>query len=292
VLSYVCQGIRWRLLLQPVAHLPLRKAVQAIYAGLFTNEVIPLRFGEVVRAYLAARAVHQPVTSLIPSIAVERLIDSFWMAAGCGVMLLFVPLPHEFDRAAEVLGGVVATLSAVFVLLVLKPPDFLQRWSESRDSRLRSTVGGLLAGISNVGLNRRLAGASAYSLALVLLQAAAFWFVMIACKLSLGYAAAAAVFLIVHLGTALPNAPANVGAFQFFTVLGLQLFGVDKATAAGFSVIVFVVLTLPLWALGFAAISTAGVTLAEIRSGPGASTPRERVIAAEASNRIERAWPE
>ena len=283
VLSYICQGVRWQLLVQPLGNLTLRRAAQAIYAGLFTNEVVPLRFGEVVRAYLAARAIGQPLTSLIPSIAVERLIDSFWLAVGCGVMLLFVPLPPEFTRAAEVFGVLIAGLSGVFVLLVLKPPRFIHRWSKSRNGPLRPAIGGLLSGIGDVGLNRRLAGAVAYSLALLLLQAAAFWLVMIACRLPLGYGSAAAVFLIVHLGTALPNAPANVGAFQFFTVLGLQLFGVDKATAASFSVVVFVVLTLPLWILGFAAISTAGVTLAEIRSRTWQPQVADTAVAVEAS---------
>jgi hypothetical protein len=57
-----------------------------------------------------------------------------------------------------------------------------------------------------------------------------------------------------------------VGTFQFFTVLGLTLFGADKTTAAGFSVAVFVILTVPLWAIGFWAVSRTGMTFREIRS--------------------------
>jgi hypothetical protein len=41
--------------------------------------------------------------------------------------------------------------------------------------------------------------------------------------------------LIVRLGTMIPNAPANVGSFQFFTFLALGSFGVEKTVAAGFS---------------------------------------------------------
>jgi len=54
--------------------------------------------------------------------------------------------------------------------------------------------------------------------------------------LGLSFWVGAAVFLILHFGTALPNAPSNVGTYQFFTVLGLTLFGIDKTTATGFSV--------------------------------------------------------
>lgn len=81
---------------------------------------------------------------------------------------------------------------------------------------------------------------------------------------------ASATLIIVRLGTAIPNAPANVGTYQFFCVVGLMLFGIDKSVAAGFSVVVFVVLTVPLWLLGSVALGRAGVTLRGFRRGRSA----------------------
>ena len=108
--------------------------------------------------------------------------------------------------------------------------------------------------------------ASALSLALLLLQGASFWLVMLAYGLHQPLAAGIAVFLIVHLGTALPSAPANIGTYQFFTVLGLTLLGVDKTSAAGFSLVVFALLSAPLWALGFWAFGRSGLTLIGMRA--------------------------
>ncbi|MDP2999455.1 MAG: lysylphosphatidylglycerol synthase transmembrane domain-containing protein, partial [Bryobacterales bacterium] len=45
ILSYLSQGWRWELLLRPLGRISVLKTTQAIYAGLFTNEVLPLRFG-------------------------------------------------------------------------------------------------------------------------------------------------------------------------------------------------------------------------------------------------------
>jgi hypothetical protein len=84
--------------------------------------------------------------------------------------------------------------------------------------------------------------------------------------LNLPFWVGAAVFLIVHFGTALPNAPANVGTYQLFCVLGLTLFRVEKTTAAGFSIAVFVLLTVPLWAIGFFALGHSGMTLTTIKA--------------------------
>jgi hypothetical protein len=88
---------------------------------------------------------------------------------------------------------------------------------------------------------------------------------MVAFGLSENIWAGIVVFLLVHLGTAIPNAPANVGSFQFFTVLGLTMFGEQKTVAAAFSVVVFLVLTIPLWAIGFFALTQAGETIGSIR---------------------------
>ena len=40
--------------------------------------------------------------------------------------------------------------------------------------------------------------------------------------------------LVINLGVSLPNAPANVGSYQFFCVLGLNIFEVEKNTRSGF----------------------------------------------------------
>ena len=55
VVVYVVQGWRWNLLLQPLAPVPVMQTIQAIYIGLFANEVLPLRSGEVIRCYLLSR---------------------------------------------------------------------------------------------------------------------------------------------------------------------------------------------------------------------------------------------
>lgn len=75
-----------------------------------------------------------------------------------------------------------------------------------------------------------------------------------------------AVALIVRLGTMVPGPPSNIGTYQFFTVIGLSLFGVDRALAAGFSFVVFFVLTFPLWVIGTLAFLKCGLSLSDPRS--------------------------
>src|SRR4051812_43847538 len=51
---YVIHAWRWNTLLEPVARLKLWRTTQAIYIGIFANEVLPLRVGELIRCYLLA----------------------------------------------------------------------------------------------------------------------------------------------------------------------------------------------------------------------------------------------
>src|SRR5512135_1126034 len=55
VASYICQAVRWRLLLKPLGDLSVVRAAQAVYAGLFLNEVAPFHLGEIARAYPVSR---------------------------------------------------------------------------------------------------------------------------------------------------------------------------------------------------------------------------------------------
>jgi glycosyltransferase 2 family protein len=270
VLSYVCQGVRWHLLLRPLGGVSILRATQATYAGLFINEVLPMRVGEPARAFLVSRWIPAPFVRVIPSMALERLFEGIWLAAGIGLTAMLVPLPANLIRSADVLGVTVLALTAAFFFFVFRkpkrPPAVREgvprfRWV----GRARSVLRGLGEGFREIGLTRHTYMAFGISLGLFVFQALSFWLILVGYGIGLSFWVGAAVFLIVHFGTALPNAPANVGSYQFFCVLGLTLFGVDKTLATGFSVVVFILLTLPLLLLGSIALGRSGTTLSSLR---------------------------
>jgi glycosyltransferase 2 family protein len=267
ILTYMTQGFRWRLLLKPIGELRWLDAVRAIYAGLFASEVLPMRPGEVLRAFLVSKQLNTPVSTVFPSIMVERLFDGVWLAIGIGIVAMLMPLPADLLHAGDVLGVLILVAAGLFLHEVLRLHDD------------REAAPGTLA-VPTVGkverfrrrfceIGRRPETYLAFGVSPVLLvgQILAFWLVAIAYPpLHLAFWAAAATLIVIHLGTAIPNAPANVGTYQFFCVVALTLFGVDKTIATGFSVVVFVALTLPLWLLGSLALGQSGATLAGVRA--------------------------
>jgi glycosyltransferase 2 family protein len=272
IISYYCQGWRWRLILGSVGKIKSIKTTQAIYAGLFTNEILPLRIGEMVRTYLVSRWLSAPFYSIIPSLAIERLFDGIWLGIGIGLTALFVHLPQNLTNAVEILGVIVLVSTAIFIFLILHKEKTIDKKSFSKiaNQKRRKTIGSFLGdmarGIREIGTSRNFYQAFVVSSLVLIFQILAFWLVMVGYGLPILLWEGAAAMMIVHLGTAIPNAPSNIGTYQFFTVIGVTLFGVDKTAATGFSVVVFMVLTLPLWLIGLFAISRTGMKLKDIRN--------------------------
>src|ERR1035437_1316417 len=86
---YVVHGWRWTTLLVPVARVGFWRTVQAIYIGLFANEVLPLRTGEIIRCYLLAHWNDLRLSLTFASAGLERTIDGVWMLAAFFVTASF-----------------------------------------------------------------------------------------------------------------------------------------------------------------------------------------------------------
>ncbi len=101
VVSYAVQGLRWKLLLTPFGKVRLTHAVRAVYAGLFTNLIFPLRPGEILRSYLLSASEDIGLGRVLGSVGVERFVDLVIATALLAMVSLFVELPRRFQRVAD-----------------------------------------------------------------------------------------------------------------------------------------------------------------------------------------------
>jgi glycosyltransferase 2 family protein len=272
IFSYACQGIRWRLLLHPIGRISTFQATQAIYAGLFVNEILPMRLGEILRIYLISCWASARFAAVVPSILVERFFDAIWLAFALGITVFAVPLPKYLINSEEILGFIVLAATIFFTYLVFhkkgagaaKAGNAGHYWRPIR--WISSLLDKIAGGIREIGQSRFFYSSFGISLFLLLGQILSYWFIMQAYGLKLSFWHGAAVFLIVHIGTAIPSAPSNVGTYQFFTVVGLTLFGVNKTLATSFSVVVFLILTIPLWFIGLLVFGRLGLSLKKLRT--------------------------
>jgi uncharacterized membrane protein YbhN (UPF0104 family) len=100
---------------------------------------------------------------------------------------------------------------------------------------------------------------------MVVVQAVILWLALRAFPVHLDLLQVAAVQAVISMGTLVPSTPGNLGSWQMACVVGLTMFGVEKSTAATFSLVVFVVLSLPTLIGGVIALATSPMSLTQLR---------------------------
>jgi uncharacterized protein (TIRG00374 family) len=258
---YVCQGWRWSTLLSPLAKVPLKRSTQAIYIGLFANEVLPLRSGEVIRCYLQRRWSGLPLSVVFSSAVIERLMDGIWLVVGFWIVSRFVDLRRELEVGSIVLVVVLLIAISLLAVAVLYKGKAHAAVGRSRWSLILRHI---IDGVHGMGSSRSFVASFLLSLLYLALQVLPIWFVMLGYGLDLSIWAACTVLVILRLGTAVPQAPGNVGSFQALVVVGLNSFGLTKEVATGFATLSFLVVTVPLWLAGFVALMATRMRLDDI----------------------------
>jgi len=260
---YVIHGWRWNTLLSPVARLKLWRTVQAIYIGLFANEVLPLRAGELIRCYLLAHWNGLRISLTFASAAVERLIDGFWMLLTFLITASMVKgIPEDLVILVQIL-GVLLFLGAMVLLWVVSHKQ--EAHAAVGESRWASTLRHIIEGLHLMGNARTMTYTLFISLLYLSLHIFSFYALLKAYKTDYSIWVAAAVVAIIRFATVVPNAPGNLGVVNVACVTALRLFDFPVNNGKTFSLILFGAWTLPLLVGGAIATALTGVNIGELR---------------------------
>jgi uncharacterized protein (TIRG00374 family) len=262
VAVYFSQAWRWNILMRPVARVPLSRSVQAIYIGLFANELLPLRSGELIRCYLVTIWDKLPFALVLSSALIERLIDGVWLICGFALISPFVKLPPQVEAGVWVLAALVAAIGALVLFATLHSGfahhvTTRHRWSEH--------VRVLVEGLHAMGRARTFPLAVAASIFYLLLQIIPIHAMLEGYNVSLPWGSAAVVLVVLRLGTIVPGAPGNIGLFHLCAYLALhRVLGVDAQTAKAVAGAMFFIITVPLLAGGAIALAATGSEIGHI----------------------------
>lgn len=70
------RGIKWKMLLNPAGKISIFNSFRLETIGLALNNILPLRLGEIVRAFWASKISSIPVVTVFSTIFVERVVDA------------------------------------------------------------------------------------------------------------------------------------------------------------------------------------------------------------------------
>lgn len=283
-LLFPLRGLRWRLLLEPLASVSTGLASQGFLIGFMANNLLPARLGDVVRALVLARKAQVPRSATFATVLLERVFDGLTVVFVLALSLAAVPLEASPERSLQ-LRGVAAVLGLVFggtllvaVLLAANESKTLtlaERVLTPAPEPVRAKLLAILVKLAS-GLHvLRSGGHTAVVLALSLLvwtlEVVVYVGVADALGISASFLGLALVMSILSLGLTAPSAPGFVGVFEALVIPGLGLLGVQVAEAAAFALILHAIHYLPGTVLGLLAAWTSGLGLKEVLGGSKAT---------------------
>ena len=213
--------------------------VQNIGIGL--NNVVPIRVASEA-AQLAILTLRDGVRASVAlaTLGMERVLDLVVSAAILGAALLLIPEMERFALYIWVAIGI-AVVSVVIVRLLA--------WGSTggRWSKRLPFLADFLSAVRDLERERtRLAMSTAMTLVYWLLVGVTAWILAGAIDLSITPVVATVVIMgTIYFATAIPAAPAAIGAFEFAVVYVLEMFGVPRESGFGFAVITHAVFFLP-----------------------------------------------
>ena len=259
-------AVRWHLLLYPGE--PTRRwspLLKATVLGQMLNIVLPIRLGELARAYLVSRSEQLAATRVVLTVAIEKLADVAMLGVAMAVVLLLtLSVPAWLEgpgRALLVAGGVAALMSIALAWRGEQIGRSIERLARVVPERWRERVArqGEVArnavGVLQTG--RGLAQFWTLSVAILLLAASTNYLVFLAFDLDLPLVAALTLLVVVQAGTTAVSVPGNIGVFHYLTALTLGAFGVEWNVAVAYAVLLHVVALGPKILLGTAVLAGA-----------------------------------
>lgn len=247
-LTHWFRASRWRFLIAPVAHVPLREVVILNWIGFFAIFALPFRLGELARPALTKMRHGIAISAGVGTVAVERVVDGLLMAL-CLVWAMFaLPRAATTDplaRALPALGWLAVLVFAgalVALSLFLWQRAFATRLTERvfglvsprLGATLADKVGSIADGMRTLTRGRLLGGFLAETFAYWALNACGMWLLGWGVGLPMGPGHALAVMGILAIGILLPAGPGLFGNFQLAVSTALHFyFAADLVGTAG-----------------------------------------------------------
>ena len=114
LLTIFCRSVRWRYLLASERPIAVSSLLSATSIGLMTNNVLPLRIGDVARAYLIGRQAKISGVTAFATLAVERIVDALCLLSILGFYLRAMRGQQQIQQ----LGLRMVLLGAAFVIVL------------------------------------------------------------------------------------------------------------------------------------------------------------------------------
>jgi len=208
----------------------------ALMIGLFVNNVLPARIGELARGYVLSKKTGLSFTYSLSTVLADRFFDLTGLLA---ITFLFFPkhsLPPATSKAIYVL--VALLIACILIMIVLSHRRFasiiarrLQGVKRPFFSEIAQRVLEIQENLRRVNSPLNLTGFIILSIINWLSMSAALYFIALSLGITLDFKYVPFVCALLNMGLVIPSSPGYIGVYQFLLVYLLSIFEVPKPEA-------------------------------------------------------------
>ncbi len=245
VLSFYPRVRRWQVLFYPRTGMSQYNLYGSMTVGYMLNNLLPLRVGEIGRAFVIGKSENVDYAQALATIVVERMLDILVLFCLLLVLLPVVNEPRWATGSAVFLGlgtlgltALLATVGSFRQVAVAAMRKLVSVTSAETQIRFERWLSAALTGFAVLSNPRVLIEAVFWSALGWALSSVFLFCSLVALDMHLSYTAPLFVMVAINLGMVIPSTSGYVGVYHAIVVEAMtKVFAVDREGAAAFAVL-------------------------------------------------------
>lgn len=275
---YWLKAIRWKMILRPQKELSTKQVVPSMMIGFMVNNVLPMRLGEFVRAFLLAKQENLSKAGVLSTLVLERIFDLSCVLLYLAIGLSYLPEgkqgPPIDPRIIQTFTFIITSFFVVLIVYIV--------WTEKFIKLVEKTLGAFffipkgiqskIISLLHVGESAIASLRSPKSTILIILNSIVQWFfnalMFLLALYSFGLPHSLPIAFLVMgitaLAVAIPSSPGFFGVIQGCFKVALAPFGVNPGLAFSCSIFYHLAQWLPVNLVGIYYMQKIGMNLTKL----------------------------
>jgi len=243
--GYLLRAMRWPLFFDQIAP-SLKDSWKCLIVGFFMNNVLPARIGEFVRAHLGGRATGLSRSTVLATVAGERLADGLCISLIFAAFFIYSGSLEDSRSAGQIFNvALLFGLAGIATVLVLfQREKFFEQleklaqimpgtFSHYAYEKARKFVDGLEPMLQPLKLIK----ISIWSLVVWLIELSVYIIISKSFGLEMGLGRAALFMAAVNFSSLIPAAPGGIGVIEALATAALVSVGIERELALSMVVV-------------------------------------------------------
>lgn len=201
------RGLRWKWLFKESASPSVSSLYKAELIGYFGNNVLPLRLGEILRAYIIGKENNLSKSFVFGTVVLERLMDMLALTFFASILFFLYPFEEGWVSKFILKGGVVLSIVILTLIIISKLTI------KTTENKLLRILIQIMEGLQSIKKQRIIPVVIA-SILIWSIYLLDVYLIQRAFQFNLSWTQSLTVLVISSLVLSIPSAPGMIGTFH------------------------------------------------------------------------------